>query len=71
LPYPNKTLNNAHGHGLLDRAGDRGAFRINSVGENLVAMTLPGGATAGAARARASRRRSTKKSRPKPPRKRR
>ena len=44
LKLSNKTLNNAHGNGLLDRAGDRGAFRINSVGENLVAMTLPGAA---------------------------
>jgi len=71
LPYPNKTLNNAHGNGLLDRAGDRGAFRINSVGENLVAMTLPGGGTGGTPRARASRTRGTKKPRPKLARKRR
>lgn len=37
----NKTLNNATGAGYLDRA-ERGAFRLNAVGENLVAMTLPG-----------------------------
>lgn len=68
LPYPNKTLNNAHGNGLLDRAGERGAFRINSVGENLVAMTLPGG-TDRATRGRTPRRCSPKpSSRPKLPR---
>lgn len=38
---PLTTLNNAKKQGYLD-AADRGFFRINSVGENLVAMTLPG-----------------------------
>ena len=38
---PNLTLNNAKNSGYLDAAG-RGKFRINTVGENLVAMTLPG-----------------------------
>ncbi|MHB1236314.1 MAG: hypothetical protein ACYCY7_02015 [Gallionella sp.] len=38
---PLMTLNNAKKQGYLD-AADRGSFRINSVGENLVAMTLPG-----------------------------
>lgn len=46
LASPLNTLNNAHKGGLLDRAGERGAFKINSVGENLVAMTLPGEVTA-------------------------
>src|SRR5574341_693062 len=41
LKKPHLTLNNAKNQGYLDSAG-RGAFRINSVGENLVAMTLPG-----------------------------
>jgi hypothetical protein len=40
-PRPIVTLNNAKTLGYLDSAG-RGRFRINSVGENLVAMTLPG-----------------------------
>jgi len=40
-PDPKTTLNNAKRLGYLDSA-DRGQFRINSVGENLVAMTLPG-----------------------------
>jgi hypothetical protein len=38
---PLLTLNNAKNSGYLDSAG-RGAFKINTVGENLVAMTLPG-----------------------------
>lgn len=38
---PRVPLNNAATLGYLDRAGG-GAFRINAVGENLVAMSLPG-----------------------------
>ncbi|HWA76836.1 MAG TPA: hypothetical protein VG937_31095 [Polyangiaceae bacterium] len=38
---PSVTLNNAVGQGYLDRAG-RGEYKLNAVGENLVAMTLPG-----------------------------
>src|SRR5262245_23874044 len=41
-PRPLVTLNNAKTLGYLD-SSERGKFRINSVGENLVAMTLPGG----------------------------
>jgi len=41
LKNPAQTLINAHSVGLLDKA-ERGAYAINSVGENLVAMTLPG-----------------------------
>jgi len=40
---PLQTLNNAHNLGLLDRGPEKGTFVINSVGENLVAMTLPDG----------------------------
>lgn len=40
LAKPAQTLVNAHGQGLLDR-GERGAYSINTVGENLVAMALP------------------------------
>jgi hypothetical protein len=40
-PNPYQTLNNAFHLGLLDRP-EKGTFSINSVGENLVAMTLPG-----------------------------
>jgi hypothetical protein len=39
---PLTTLNNAVTLGYFDRAG-RGEFKLNAVGENLVAMTLPSG----------------------------
>ena len=42
LQNPGQTLRNAHHNGLLDKAGDRGVYKINTVGENLVAVTLPG-----------------------------
>jgi hypothetical protein len=38
---PTVPLNNAVNQGYLDRAG-RGTYRVSAVGENLVAMTLPG-----------------------------
>ncbi len=38
---PTVPLNNSVNQGYLDRAG-RGTYRISAVGENLVAMTLPG-----------------------------
>ncbi len=41
LSRPRQTLINAKQQGYLDQV-DRGQYRINSVGENLVAMTLPG-----------------------------
>ncbi|MCX6737754.1 MAG: hypothetical protein NTX26_03435 [Candidatus Parcubacteria bacterium] len=40
LSRPDQTLVNATNSGLLDNIS-RGQYRINSVGENLVAMTLP------------------------------
>jgi hypothetical protein len=43
---PFTTLSNAHKLGLLDKGAEKATFCINSVGENLVAMTLPDG-TAG------------------------
>lgn len=42
LSNPRATLHNAKAAGYLD-SSTRGEFTINSVGENLVAMTLPGG----------------------------
>jgi hypothetical protein len=42
LTKPAQTLINACFAGLLDKAAEKGAYSINSVGENLVAMTLPG-----------------------------
>jgi hypothetical protein len=51
LSSPIKTLLNAHASGLLDKAGERGAYKINTVGENLVAVTLPvGSSTSGTKR---------------------
>jgi len=41
---PAQVLVNAYHDGVLDR-GERGQYRLNSVGENLVAMVLPGGAS--------------------------
>lgn len=50
------TLNNAKNAGYLD-AAERGSFKINTVGENLVAVTLPGnggeGGNSGRGRSRA------------------
>ena len=57
LVQPLKTLNNAHAKGLLDRGSEPGKFVINSVGENLVGMTLPG-AGAPAPRARTARKKA-------------
>jgi hypothetical protein len=48
---PLVTLNNAVALGYFDRAG-RGEFKLNAVGENLVAMTLPGGESSGKRRSR-------------------
>ena len=43
---PRQPLNNAVAQGYLDRGTAAGEFRLNAVGENLVAMTLPGGSGA-------------------------
>jgi len=58
LPLPIVTLHNAVKRGLLDK-GSRGKFCINTVGENLVAMALPG--AAGEASAKAARKSGTRK----------
>lgn len=42
---PSATLNNGVGLGYLDRGSERGKYRLNAVGENLVAMALPGNGT--------------------------
>jgi hypothetical protein len=41
LHKPIITLHNAAKRGYLDKGSERGAFKINTVGENLVAMSLP------------------------------
>lgn len=38
---PAQTLINAHQRGLLDKTGDKGSYRLSTVGENLVAVALP------------------------------
>jgi hypothetical protein len=38
---PEQVLVNTYHAGLLDKAGPAGQYRLNSVGENLVAMVLP------------------------------
>ena len=53
------TLDNARRSGYLDKA-ERGAFKLNAVGENLVAITLPGNAASG--NSGASKKRKKKKS---------
>jgi hypothetical protein len=41
LANPGQTLRNAAYNGLLDKGSDKGNYKINTVGENLVALTLP------------------------------
>lgn len=60
IKHPAQTLVNAHHQGYLDRSS-HGAYSINTVGENLVALTLPEGAATGST-ANTRRRRA----RPKP-----
>lgn len=55
---PTTTLNNAVRLGYLDR-GARGEYRLNAVGENLVAMTLPGSGDTNGSKPAKRRRRMT------------
>ncbi len=61
LTDPTSTLNNARNQGYLDRA-ERGEFAINTVGENLVAMTLPGDGASPVKKKKQRAKRSVKKS---------
>ena len=54
---PEQVLVDAYHAGLLDRGGSAGQYRLNSVGENLVAMVLPEQGASSAP----SHRKSTKK----------
>jgi hypothetical protein len=61
IRYPVQTLVNAHGQGLLDR-GEPGAYSINTVGENLVAVALPSdGSPAGKKREKKSKKPKARK----------
>lgn len=53
-------LNNAKNSGYLDLVG-AGEFKINTVGENLVAITLPGNAGEGGRKAKKARKKSENK----------
>ncbi len=65
LKRPIYTLHNASKRGYLDKGRARGSFRINTVGENLVAMAMPGTDTDGSgARKRPTTRRVSRKARP-------
>ena len=54
------TLNNARNAGYLDSAGT-GKFKLNAVGENLVAITLPGNGASSAGNGGGATRKSVKK----------
>lgn len=60
LQNPGQTLRNTLQAGFLDRA-EPGTFKINAVGENLVAMALPAGSTRTAKAAAKPGRRPAKK----------
>lgn len=62
---PSQTLVNAHATGLLDKGNDRGFYSVSTVGENLVAVTLP--SSANPARSRPSTKRLTPRSKTKKP----
>jgi hypothetical protein len=53
LPRPAQTLINAHTNGLLDKGANRGEYGISTVGENLVAVSLPASAAGADPRRRA------------------
>jgi len=57
-----QTLRNAAHAGYLDKAQEAGRYTLNSVGENLVAMVLPGGASEAA---QVNRKRKRKRARAK------
>lgn len=46
LNHPGQTLLNAFNAGLLDKTSDRGEFKLNMVGKNLVGVLLPESGTA-------------------------
>lgn len=54
LVNPNKTLNNALRAGFLNKGSTKGFFNINTVGENLVAMSLPLSSSSGRTRTKKS-----------------
>ena len=61
LQNPGQTLRNTHHNGLLDKAEEKGAYKINTVGENLVAVTLPGDSSTSKSRKLPKRKKNTSK----------
>ena len=61
LTKPYQTLMNAHTLGMLDKGSEKATFVINTVGENLVAMTLPGEGKTSARPPRARRGKTSRK----------
>ena len=61
---PAQTLGNAHAAGYLDKAA-HGAYSVNAVGENLVAMAMPGSGPAGQPRKSNAKRKPKAKARSK------
>lgn len=61
LKNPAQTLVNARNVGLLDKSGERGRYSINTVGENLVAMTLPSASSISVTKPKVTRRRKAPK----------
>lgn len=62
MKRPVQVLVDAFHAGLLDRAG-RGAYKLNAVGENLVAMVLPEGSAVAQARSKVSGKKAPRKKR--------
>ena len=58
-PAPGQTLINAKNTGYLDLVGG-GAYKINTVGENLVAVTLPGNGSDSSPRRKAPKKKGSK-----------
>ncbi len=59
----NITLNNAKNSGYLDSVG-KGRFKLNAVGENLVAMALPANGPSGLAKSGSGKKKPNKKKAP-------
>jgi hypothetical protein len=64
LVNPGQTLRNAHTLGLLDKGEESGTFSVNTVGENLVAMTLPGDGSSSRSTSKGSRKKQAKAAKP-------
>jgi hypothetical protein len=60
INLPGQTLINAHGRGYFDKA-ERGTYKLTTVGENLVAMALPGGPGGGTLPKKKARKKKAKK----------